>query len=84
MLLMVAFGVMNVAAMVALALVIAIEKHWRHGRRFAGAVGVIAIVWAMLILVEPGAAPGLYPHDVMDMGSIDGQSSGATVWSHDN
>ena len=69
MLLMVAFGVMNVAAMVVLALVIAIEKHWRHGRRFAGAVGVIAIVWALVILVEPGAAPGLDPHDAMNMDS---------------
>ena len=70
MVLMVAFGVMNVAAMVGLALVIAVEKHWRRGEWFARVVGVAAIVWAVLILVEPGAAPGLDPHDVMDMSGM--------------
>jgi len=67
MVLMVAFGVMNVAAMVGLALVIAVEKHWRHGERFARAVGVVAVAWALLIVVDPGFAPGLDPDAVMDM-----------------
>jgi len=67
---MVAFGVMNMAAMVGLALVIAVEKHWRHGERFAQAVGVIAVVWALVIVVEPGAAPGLNPDAVVDMGKM--------------
>ena len=70
MVLMVAFGVMNVAAMVGLALVIAIEKHWGHGERFAQAVGVIAVVWALVIIVEPGAAPGLNPDAIVDMGKM--------------
>ena len=70
--LMVAFGVMNVAAMIGLALVIAVEKHWRHGERFAQAVGVVAIVWALLILIEPGAAPGLNPREAMDMSGMNG------------
>jgi len=70
MVLMVAFGVMNVAAMVGLALVIAVEKHWRHGERFAQTVGVVAVVWALVIIVEPGAAPGLNPDAVVDMGKM--------------
>ena len=67
MVLMVAFGVMNVAAMVSLALVIAVEKHWRHGERFARTVGVVAVGWALLIVVDPGFAPGLDPDAVMQM-----------------
>ncbi len=67
MVLMVAFGAMNVAAMVGLALVIAVEKHWRHGERFARVVGAVALVWAVAILVDPGVAPGLDPGAVMKM-----------------
>ena len=67
MLMMVAFGVMNMAAMIGLALVIAIEKHWRHGERFARVVGFIAIVWALAIIIDPSAAPGLDPDAVMNM-----------------
>jgi len=67
MVLMVAFGVMNVAAMIGLALVIAVEKHWRHGERFARAIGGVAIAWAVLIIVEPSAAPGLDPDGLMGM-----------------
>ena len=67
MLLMVAFGVMNMAAMVGLALVIAIEKHWRHRERFARLVGVVAVVWAVAIIFDPSVAPGLDPDAVMNM-----------------
>ena len=67
MLLMVAFGVMNMAAMVGLALVIAIEKHWRHGEKFARLVGFVAVVWAVAIIFDPSVAPGLDPDAVMDM-----------------
>ena len=67
MLMMAAFGVMNMAAMIGLALVIAIEKHWRHGERFARVVGFIAIVWALAIIIDPSAAPGLDPDAVMNM-----------------
>jgi len=68
MILMIGFGVMNIAAMVGLALIIAIEKRWRHGETFAKAIGVAAIVWALVIAVEPGAAPGLDPGSLMSMG----------------
>ena len=67
MLVMVAFGVMNMAAMVGLALVIAVEKHWRHGEKFARLVGIVAVVWAVAIVIDPSVAPGLDPDAVMDM-----------------
>ena len=69
---MVAFGVMNVAAMVGLALVIAVEKHWRHGERFARVVGVVAVVWVVWIIIDPSVAPGLDPDAVMGMQSDGG------------
>ncbi len=61
MVLLVAFGVMNLLAMAGLALVIGVEKHWRHGRVFARAVGIAALVLAVLVVLEPGLAPGLDP-----------------------
>ena len=67
MLVMVAFGVMNMAAMVGLALVIAVEKHWRHGEKFARLVGIVAVVWAVAIVIDPSVAPGLDPDAVMNM-----------------
>ena len=67
MVLMVAFGVMNLLVMAGLALAIGIEKHWRHGRGFARAIGVAALVMAVVVLVEPSVAPGLDP-DGLDHG----------------
>jgi len=67
MLLMVAFGVMNVGAMVGLAAVIAIEKVWRHGETFARVFGVACLVFAVVLVFEPGLAPGLDPNSVMPM-----------------
>jgi predicted metal-binding membrane protein len=64
MLLMIAFGVMNVGAMVGLAAVIAIEKLWRHGETFARVVGVACLVFAVVVLFKPGLAPGLDPNGV--------------------
>ena len=46
---------------------IAIEKHWRHGERFARVVGVVAVVWAVGIIIDPSIAPGLDPDAVMGM-----------------
>ena len=67
MVLMVAFGVMNVPAMVGLAVIIAVEKIWRHGERFARAVGVAAIAYALALVFVPELAPGLDPGAVMTM-----------------
>ena len=61
MLLMVAFGVMNVAAMVGLAVIIGVEKLWRHGEAFAKAVGGAALVYAVALIFTPELAPGLDP-----------------------
>ncbi|HUL85902.1 MAG TPA: DUF2182 domain-containing protein [Actinomycetota bacterium] len=59
MLILVALGAMNVAAMAVLAAVIAIEKIWRFGRPFAVAVGITLIAVAALALFVPRSLPGL-------------------------
>ena len=66
---------MNIAAMVGLALVIAIEKRWRHGEIFSKAIGVTAIVWALVIIVEPGAARGLHASSFMGMDNMGSNSN---------
>ena len=61
MVVMVGLGVVDVPAMVGLAVVIAPEKMWRHGERFARLLGVVALVWAAAIAVSPRLAPALDP-----------------------
>jgi predicted metal-binding membrane protein len=58
--LMVAFGVMNLWAMVALAAVIALEKQWTHGAAVARLTGVAALALALLVPFVPELAPGLH------------------------
>jgi len=70
MLLMIAFGVVNVGAMVGLAAVIAIEELWRHGETFARVVGVAWLVFAVVVLFEPDLAPGLDPDGVNQMRNV--------------
>jgi predicted metal-binding membrane protein len=60
MLLILAFGVMNLVAVAALATVVAVEKRWHHGRLFARVVGIVALALALAALVEPALAPGLH------------------------
>ncbi len=67
MVLMVAFGVMNIAAMIGLAAVIALEKIWRHGETFARVVGVAAIAYAVALVFAPELAPGINPGSMGDM-----------------
>lgn len=57
--LMAAFGFMNLWAMVGLATVVAIEKHWIHGATFARAIAVVAFALAIAVVFEPSLAPGL-------------------------
>ncbi len=59
MIVLVAVGAMNVAAMIALAGVILIEKVWRHGPIFSQAVGVLLLVVAALAPFVPSLLPGL-------------------------
>jgi predicted metal-binding membrane protein len=59
MVLLLAFGLMNVLAMVALAALILAEKRWSAGEQLARVVGVALIVWAVALLFFPGLAPAL-------------------------
>lgn len=72
MLLMVAFGVMNVWAMVALAAVVAAEKLWTRGVQLARVAGLTSLTLAVVVIVEPGIAPGLDPAKVMQMNDMMG------------
>ena len=40
---------------------IAVEKLWRHGERFARAVGAAALIYAVVVAFAPQLAPGLDP-----------------------
>jgi predicted metal-binding membrane protein len=58
--LFVVLGVMNVAAMVVLAVVVLVEKLWVHGEILARAVGVAALALAVAVIFVPALAPGLH------------------------
>ena len=57
--LLVAFGLMNVTAMVLLAGAVLVEKTARWGPGFGRALGVAALGLAVLVIFVPGLAPGL-------------------------
>jgi predicted metal-binding membrane protein len=59
MLVLVAVGVMNVAAMAALAAVIFLEKLWRRGVGLTRLVGVAFLAIALLVPFYPSLLPGL-------------------------
>lgn len=61
MVVLVVMGVMNVGWMVLIAAAIAVEKLWRHGRRFAYATGVALIALAFVVPSHPNLVPGLDP-----------------------
>jgi predicted metal-binding membrane protein len=67
MVLLVVFGVMNVAAMVGLAAVVVSEKRIRSGQTFSRLVGATALVLAVLAIWHPGLAPGLHGAGQMGM-----------------
>ena len=60
MIVLVAVGVMNVAAMAALAGVIFLEKLWSGGETFAKLVGVAFLVLAALVPFAPSLIPALH------------------------
>jgi predicted metal-binding membrane protein len=64
---LVAVGVMNIPVMAGIAVVIALEKQWRHGETLARLVGVAALVFAVAVAFDAGLAPGLIHHDDMQM-----------------
>ncbi len=57
---LIAFGLMNVIAMVVLAGAVLTEKTWARGARFSRALGIAALVLAIAVIFEPGLAPGLH------------------------
>jgi predicted metal-binding membrane protein len=57
--LLVAFGLMNLAAMTVLAALVLVEKTSPWGVRCSRVLGVTALVLAVLVIFEPGLAPGL-------------------------
>jgi predicted metal-binding membrane protein len=59
MVLMLAFGVMNIAAIPLLAAVVTLEKLWTHGVLFSRLVGAACCALAIAVLWIPGLAPGL-------------------------
>jgi predicted metal-binding membrane protein len=61
MVLLVAFGLMNLVAMVALAAVVLVEKTSRFGYRFSKVVGVASLALAVCAAFYPRLAPGLVP-----------------------
>lgn len=65
---LVAVGVMNVPAMVGLALLIALEKRWRFGELLAKVAGGAALALAVVIAFDASLAPGLVDDgEPMDM-----------------
>ena len=67
MIVLVAVGAMNIAVMAALAVVILIEKVWKHGRRFAVVVGVALLAAAVLAPWQPWLLPGLHMSGAIGM-----------------
>lgn len=65
MLVLFALGTMSVAAAFGLAVVIAAEKYLPWGSRLSRVVGVLAVGWAVVVLIAPAAAPGLHPMPAM-------------------
>jgi predicted metal-binding membrane protein len=59
--LLVAFGLMNLAAMIVLAAVVTAEKTGPWGRRLSRLLGMTALVLAVVVVFEPHLAAGLVP-----------------------
>lgn len=58
---LVAAGMMNVAAMAAIAAIIFVEKRWRRGESFATALSIVFVALAVLAVLRPQLFPGLQP-----------------------
>src|SRR5262249_55666431 len=65
MLVLIAVGVMNVAAMVGLAALVLTEKAWSRGRMAGRLVGVAALALAVATIWLPWLAPGLHAAPAM-------------------
>jgi predicted metal-binding membrane protein len=65
--LLVAFGLMNVVAMVAVAAIVLVEKAWARGVGFARIVGVLSFALALAVIARPSIAGGLYQSNATSM-----------------
>jgi predicted metal-binding membrane protein len=65
MLVLIAVGVMNVAAMVGLAALVLTEKTWSRGVAAGRLAGVVALAFAVAIIWLPWLAPGLHGAPMM-------------------
>ena len=71
MVLMLAFGIMNLGAMLILTTVVVIEKSWTQGVLFSRFVGVTCCVLAIAVIWLPRLAPGLlFPSVGMPMSNL--------------
>jgi hypothetical protein len=60
---------MNVPVMLGIALLIALEKRWRHGETLAKVAGIAALLFAVAVAFDAGLAPGLHQsEEPMEMG----------------
>jgi predicted metal-binding membrane protein len=64
---LIAVGIMNVGAMLGVAIAIYLEKLWVRGELLAKALGVLFIAASVLAAIYPNFAPGLYSHDSAPM-----------------
>jgi predicted metal-binding membrane protein len=60
MVILIAAGVMNIAAMVGLAAVVLVEKVWRRGPAAGRLAGIVALALAVAVIWFPWLAPGLH------------------------
>ena len=60
MIVLIAVGVMNLAAMAALAVVIFAEKIWRHGKLLGQAAGIVLAAFGVVAIWFPSLLPGLH------------------------
>jgi predicted metal-binding membrane protein len=60
MIVLIAVGVMNLAATAALAVVIFAEKIWRHGKLFGQAAGIVLVAFGVVAIWFPSLLPGLH------------------------
>jgi predicted metal-binding membrane protein len=78
MVVLVAVGVMNLAAMAVLAVVIFLEKIWRRGDTLAKAVGIGFVAFALAIPFAPSLAPGLHRDTTSMTGGVQMTDDGMT------
>ncbi|HMK10252.1 MAG TPA: DUF2182 domain-containing protein [Acidimicrobiales bacterium] len=67
MLTMVVFGLMNLVAMVAIAVIVFLEQRSRDGAKVARVVGVVALGLACAVVFVPWLAPGVRAHAMGSM-----------------